>query len=289
MAAGRLCAGVTAWKSPVRCRLSRSIGPTWLYPPPAAPPLMPNVGPIDGWRMATMARLPMWPSASPRPTVVVVLPSPRGVGVMAETTTYFAFGRSFSSSIASSLILATSLPYGSSRCVPMPILAAMSGIGWSRARRAMSRSLGNVVAAMVPSFYLCVEAGGHLATPSLCRLDLVECEDVHAGHAPVRLRQVGQQRAHEAPGLVAARPEHACQPRRMAAEKPRRVGDADAGRHAQEAHRIRYPVHPDVDWQLHAATPHAVDPSLDGGRGKAQVARSEERRVGKECRSRWSA
>jgi hypothetical protein len=48
--------------------------------------------------------------AWPRPTVVVVLPSPRGVGVTAETTTYFAFGRDASSSMASSLIFATSYP-----------------------------------------------------------------------------------------------------------------------------------------------------------------------------------
>ena len=30
IAASRLWAAVTAWKSPVRCRLSRSIGTTWL-------------------------------------------------------------------------------------------------------------------------------------------------------------------------------------------------------------------------------------------------------------------
>ena len=86
------------------------MGTTWLYPPPAAPPLIPNVGPIDGWRIATVARLPIFTSASPRPTVVVVLPSPSGVGVIADTTTYFAFGLSRSSSMASSLILATSWP-----------------------------------------------------------------------------------------------------------------------------------------------------------------------------------
>ena len=56
----RLWAAVTAWKSPVRWRLSSSIGMTWLYPPPAAPPLMPNVGPIDGWRMLITAWRPMW-------------------------------------------------------------------------------------------------------------------------------------------------------------------------------------------------------------------------------------
>ena len=37
--------------------------------------------------MAMVARFPMWRKACPSPTVVVVLPSPKGVGVMALTTT----------------------------------------------------------------------------------------------------------------------------------------------------------------------------------------------------------
>ena len=41
-----------------------------------------------GWRWSPACRC--GPCAWPRPTVVVVLPSPRGVGVMAVTTTYFA-------------------------------------------------------------------------------------------------------------------------------------------------------------------------------------------------------
>jgi len=49
-------------------------------------------------------------NAWPRPTVVVVFPSPNGVGVIADTTTYFAFGCDASSSMASSLIFATSYP-----------------------------------------------------------------------------------------------------------------------------------------------------------------------------------
>jgi hypothetical protein len=105
-----LCAAVTAWKSPVRCTLRMSIGTTWLYPPPAAPPLIPNVGPIDGWRIATVARRPIRASAWPSPTVVVVLPSPSGVGVTVDTTTYLALGRPASSSIADSLIFATCSP-----------------------------------------------------------------------------------------------------------------------------------------------------------------------------------
>src|SRR5690348_482000 len=182
---------------------------------------MPNVGPIEGWRIATVARLPILPSASPRPTVVVVLPSPSGVGVIAETTTYFAFGFERSSSIASSLILATSCPYGSSKWAPMPILAAISGIGRSRARRAMSRSLGNVTA--IP--LLLAQSRQHLPAPSLRRLDLVEREYVQAGDAPVRLRDVGGQRVHKAARVVPARAEHARQPAPVTAQKSGGLAD----------------------------------------------------------------
>ena len=45
-AASRLLAAVIAWMSPVRWRLNSSIGTTCAYPPPAAPPLMPKVGPV---------------------------------------------------------------------------------------------------------------------------------------------------------------------------------------------------------------------------------------------------
>ena len=48
---------------------------------------MPKDGPSDGSRRQQSAFLPMWLSASPRPTVVVVLPSPAGVGVIAVTRT----------------------------------------------------------------------------------------------------------------------------------------------------------------------------------------------------------
>jgi hypothetical protein len=61
---------------------------------------MPNVGPMLAWRIAIVAVRPMCRNAIPSPIVVVVLPSPSGAGVIAVTTTYLAFGRSCSSSIA---------------------------------------------------------------------------------------------------------------------------------------------------------------------------------------------
>ena len=85
MAARRLLAAPMAWKSPVKCRLMSSIGMTWAYPPPAAPPFTPNTGPRLGSRSATTTFLPWRASASAKPTVVVVLPSPAGVGLMAVT------------------------------------------------------------------------------------------------------------------------------------------------------------------------------------------------------------
>ena len=62
-----------------------SIGTTCAKPPPAAPPFMPNTGPRLGSRRQMTAFLPILFKASPRPTVVVVLPSPAGVGLNAVT------------------------------------------------------------------------------------------------------------------------------------------------------------------------------------------------------------
>ena len=68
------------------------MGTTWLYPPPAAPPLMPKSGPIDGCRMQVTTLRPSFARPSERPIVLTVLPSPSGVGVIALTTTYRARG-----------------------------------------------------------------------------------------------------------------------------------------------------------------------------------------------------
>ena len=57
---------------------------------------MPNTGPSEGSRRQMTAFLPMRLSASPRPTVVVVLPSPAGVGLIAVTRISLPSGLSFS-------------------------------------------------------------------------------------------------------------------------------------------------------------------------------------------------
>ena len=85
IAASRLFAAPIAWKSPVKCRLMSSMGTTCAYPPPAAPPFTPKTGPRDGSRRATITFLPSFCMPSARPTVVVVLPSPAGVGLIAVT------------------------------------------------------------------------------------------------------------------------------------------------------------------------------------------------------------
>ena len=71
-----------------------SIGTTCAWPPPAAPPFTPKHGPRLGSRRQIIARRPIAFSASPRPTVVVVLPSPAGVGLMPVTRTSLPAGRS---------------------------------------------------------------------------------------------------------------------------------------------------------------------------------------------------
>ena len=86
-AASKLWAEATAWASPVKWMFISSSGTTRAMPPPVPPPLMPNIGPKVGSRSVTTALCPSLPSPWVRPTDVVVLPSPAGVGVMPVTTT----------------------------------------------------------------------------------------------------------------------------------------------------------------------------------------------------------
>ena len=101
--ASRLWAAVTACRSPLKCRLMSVMGAIWAQPPPVAPPFMPKQGPKEGSLSAAVALAPSRFSASTRPMVVVVLPSPAGVGEIAVTSTSLPASRScaMSSSAAS--------------------------------------------------------------------------------------------------------------------------------------------------------------------------------------------
>ena len=80
-----------------------------------------KVGPPDGWRIAPVTRLPMAPSPSTSPIVVVVLPSPSVVGVMAVTSTYLPSGACASRSrMRAWSTLPTWWPYGSTSCGSSP-------------------------------------------------------------------------------------------------------------------------------------------------------------------------
>ena len=61
------------------------------YPPPVAPPFIPNTGPREGSLRHAIDFFPIFLRASVRPTVVVVFPSPAGVGLMAVIRISFAF------------------------------------------------------------------------------------------------------------------------------------------------------------------------------------------------------
>ena len=88
----RLFAIPIACISPVKWRFMSSMGTTCAYPPPAAPPLTPKTGPSEGSLSAAITFISFALSASVRPTVVVVLPSPAGVGDMAVTSTSLPSG-----------------------------------------------------------------------------------------------------------------------------------------------------------------------------------------------------
>ncbi len=104
---------------------------------------MPKTGPRLGWRIATVAFFPITLSPCASPIVVVVFPSPSGVGVIAVTTTYLPRLPSFSiRSIASMEIFALVRPYGSTSSGVKPRSAATASIGFGVTLRAISRSDG---------------------------------------------------------------------------------------------------------------------------------------------------
>src|SRR5271154_6721609 len=101
---------------------------------------MPKLGPSEGSRRQMIVFLPMRLSASPRPMVVVVLPSPAGVGLIAVTRMSFPLGRFERLSRKSYSSLAMKRPNGCKADSGAPIFAAISAIGFRRAARAISMS-----------------------------------------------------------------------------------------------------------------------------------------------------
>src|SRR6185503_17283642 len=84
------------------------------------------------------------PCASP--TVVVLLPSPSGVGLIAVTTTYLPRGLAASTrSIPASVTFAFVCPYGSISSSCSPRSRATSMIGRGVTDRAISRSEGKLI------------------------------------------------------------------------------------------------------------------------------------------------
>ena len=81
----KLLAAVIACISPVKWRLISSIGATWTWPPPVAPPLIPKTGPKEGSLNAKIDFFPILERPSAIAIETVVFPSPKGVGFIAVT------------------------------------------------------------------------------------------------------------------------------------------------------------------------------------------------------------
>lgn len=131
------------------------MGTTCEYPPPAAPPLMPKVGPCEGCRMLVKTRFfKCAPMAWQSPTVVVDLPSPSGVGLMPDTSTYLPFLLSLSRSSTESFTLALYDPCRSSSSGRMPAAAATTLMSSGVVACEISMSLGTLD--IVPPVLLCL-------------------------------------------------------------------------------------------------------------------------------------
>src|SRR5262245_19511909 len=101
---------------------------------------MPKQGPSEGSRRQLMARLPIRLRPSPRPTVVVVLPSPAGVGLMAVTSMSLPSLFFCAALMKSNDTLALYGPKLSRASAGMPRPLPISAIGFIFASRAISIS-----------------------------------------------------------------------------------------------------------------------------------------------------
>ena len=106
----KLIVEVKAWKSPVKWRLISSLGIMVLFKAPTAPPLTPKTGPKDGSLKTAKELTPILDKPSCKPMVVVVLPSPALVGVIAVTKTNLPSFLFLSSSLMAKSIFALSKP-----------------------------------------------------------------------------------------------------------------------------------------------------------------------------------
>src|SRR5437867_10885113 len=119
-----------------------SIGTTWAYPPPHAPPFTPNTGPSDGSRMQSAAFLPSFRRAWVTPTVTVDFPSPAGVGLIPVTSTSRPVG--LRRAKAWSRIFALYCPYSAISSSASPSSVAISATGRSFAAWAIAMSVGTL-------------------------------------------------------------------------------------------------------------------------------------------------
>ena len=90
--------------------------------------MTPNTGPIDGSRRHSITFLSILPSPCVSATLVVVLPSPAFVGVMAVTMMTLPLLPEASRSRIGSFTLPRNSPYCSSSSGRMPALSAISVI-----------------------------------------------------------------------------------------------------------------------------------------------------------------
>ncbi len=138
--ASRLFAAAIAWMSPVKWRLMSSIGTSCACPPPAPPPLRPKTGPSEGSRRQRIGLRPIAPRPSVSPIAVVVLPSPKRVGVTAVTQTSLPCGPpAVRSRTRAAATFAFARPQGTISSGCRPASAATSAIGRPAAACAISR------------------------------------------------------------------------------------------------------------------------------------------------------
>ena len=75
----------------MKCRFISTDGSNILFPPPIAPPFLPNTGPRDGSLRQAIALNPNLFNESFIPMLSVVLPSPDGVGLIEVTNSNLPF------------------------------------------------------------------------------------------------------------------------------------------------------------------------------------------------------